>query len=567
MRSWIPAAALVIFCSPGAGAQEVIDCNTAGDLAGVQPIARSENAARCYFWSGSTATTRIYHPAAWGAAPNPARVTYLASIREAVAESISAYARLGFIRSLPPVHVGIAPERYRLDPDAAAIADAAQRPARHCDILVFEPEMFPAMSPATPAQLKQLIAHEIFHCVQLGVFPQHYTPAAYWWQEGSAETASGLVYPAANGEHGSTSRFNQRKVLFDHTYPAALFFQDYANEQGIPALISLLRRMPDSDDPAIQYRVLAAMAGFGAGFHHFGQRFLDRRIADPGGGFMAQPEPRTRGTHSITSSTTLTLSTTSFIVDAWRLQFEGGRAITISGLDPADRSLRVSYRYANDPGGWQELEPGSGDLSIITGCDEPRAILVLMTSTIESPAIIDKRVSLVVEDEPCAGCACAGPVPACAAGTWKMHDKAQWNPYWEHLRTLTKGAIGMQHDRGVIDLQIARNGRFSSSFATEASGTSTMRDRSLRVTTSVSGVGAGTVCRTAEAMLCWDYSQSDILQFSEVHLDGALMSRESTLVPPNTITTSRFECRGNRLMIESVYPLEPPLAIEFEYTR
>lgn len=566
---WQPILAVLglsLWAGPGA-AQDIINCNRTADLSAVGPYAASDSAARCRLWPGSNSDFKLYYPANWGAEPRGARAARLAAIADAVRDSLREYRALGFLdgATTHPIHVAYAPgDDPDPDPDngaAEAITDA-DRPTRHCDMMIYGGG--PMGSLELP-KFKQVIAHEMFHCVQIFAFPQRYAPAAYWWQEGSAEMASGLVYPSVNMEYDWTSAYQQDHVLFDHDYATALFFQDYANRRGIPALIALLKRMPDSRDPNDQYATLSSLEGFNESFHQFGEDYMDRAIADPGGGMMAQPEPGARDQYPISESGALTLSTTTFILDAYILRLDKGRRFRISGLGPEGDDVAVSWRYAGEPGRWTRARPG-GVIETETDCDGPKRIFVLLTSTRNSPEFIDYTIHADVEEKHCETCECAGPVPACAVGSWHVRDASQWDPYWARIAEMMRGAATFTQQRGEIDLDITRGGRFSESAAYEATG-EMASSPGITITTRISAIGSGTICLTADNQLCRTYSDSSILKDTEFRKDGAVVMHQSGPMPPNTVVKHPYECRPGELTIPTTYPLDPPLTVDFRFSH
>ena len=71
--------------------------------------------------------------------------------------------------------------------------------------------VFPRMLEYPTAVYQQIIAHEMFHCVQDWSFPQTspYRGAHDWWLEGTASYFSNVVYPEVNYEHGYLDPFDQ----------------------------------------------------------------------------------------------------------------------------------------------------------------------------------------------------------------------------------------------------------------------------------------------------------------------------------------------------------------------
>jgi hypothetical protein len=94
---------------------------------------------------------------------------------------------------------------------------------------------------------KQVVAHELFHCVQDYSFPNTKPYGTHsWWMEGSADYFSNLVYPQADLEWEFLNLFDSKSPnvsILDMTYENFVFFQFMGNKYSPEVLVDILMRV------------------------------------------------------------------------------------------------------------------------------------------------------------------------------------------------------------------------------------------------------------------------------------------------------------------------------------
>ncbi|GEM_PF-2391567 len=115
-----------------------------------------------------------------------------------------------------------------------------------CPILVY-----PHSTTLARSELEQLIAHEVFHCVQKRNFSEQVSAAVIgdrpglWWFEGIAQYFSNVVFPGNNFEysarfpapHPQEPFFNER-----NPYSTENYWQVYANHAGQGTVLTRKRK-------------------------------------------------------------------------------------------------------------------------------------------------------------------------------------------------------------------------------------------------------------------------------------------------------------------------------------
>lgn len=588
-----------VFAAAAPASAQVIDCDTEPALQGNTrrgPAGTTAEADRgpdenCLLWDGSTPDLSIYRPVHARTSEAAAEAS-VELVKSAVETALRVYRENGFLaaRRQPPVRVWIVQS-----PGPRADADANSSSATSpCVVHLFAAYLREDFS---EGYLRQVVAHELFHCVQFAQLGQPYAPATYWWMEGSAEWASALVVPEENAEFDSTSHYHQHEILFDQCdpdhfnncgestgiYATALFFQDMANQKGAGAVFHLLRSMPNTDDPVPQYRTFSDYPGIDEIFQVFAQHYMDQMIADLGGGYMDQPEPIYSETFTIDDDTDMTIQGTPLVIYAYQFNFAKGKAYEIDGLHNDDR-FRFSFHMGDTL--WRDGDQPD-PVRVDPGCDAMTGVVVI-TSAEDIPDIRDFDVQVrVVDEHTCSSCTCASPVPACVTGKWKSSDPLQWRMFLTALRQKTDFTIGgtgapgnsaristpqgdaatVYIDDARLNLDVADDGDFNSSTLINYHGEGEVDGTPMRVDSQINNAAHGHVCLTSENLLCAQYT-------------GATGPTEMTVTaagyPPMSMVSPGhgyegqfalpYTCSANSLTFTVPVPLDPPfdeLPLEF----
>jgi Mg-chelatase subunit ChlD len=214
----------------------------------------------------------IYHPPywEWRSPGNPRILRWTA---EAVRES---WEFLATLAPMPEVAAVISPlpimaEKY--DDAFAAVFEVLR--SEPCPLVVY-----PLATALPREKFKQVIAHEMAHCLQ----NFNFYPAAQglWWQEGTAEFLSNLVYPDVNFEHRMAPHFRHDWPVYEfeadtlHAYATAMFYQALANDPafGVPGVMALMGAMATDEARANPAAALGALPGMAGALHRFAQRWF-----------------------------------------------------------------------------------------------------------------------------------------------------------------------------------------------------------------------------------------------------------------------------------------------------
>ena len=134
---------------------------------------------------------------------------------------------------------------------------------------------------------KQIIAHEIFHCVSLLRKGGGFDRASWWYVEGMAEHFSNVVYPANDLEiRLRLAQFDTKSAtdsLLSLDYENFIFFQYLENRSGNAYNIALLDALPNGGSPGEQISALASFDDMQTIFHEFGKAYLKSDITDTSG--------------------------------------------------------------------------------------------------------------------------------------------------------------------------------------------------------------------------------------------------------------------------------------------
>lgn len=206
---------------------------------------------------------------------------------EALKETVPHYKTLG---KVPEVNIVLSVVN---DPKAAAVA-APHLPGstdRPCGVALFT-----SMQPDKATDFKQVVAHELAHCLHGDTFAEEYSGGdeVTWWDEGMAEYLSNTVpeYAGNNLEHrDNLDKFNGTELattVFDRSYDNFIFFQQLANSYLDQGLFNVIRSLPDRGGTRQEQE--DAMAGFGGmriNYHTFVKNVSDVAVTDTGGGVIA----------------------------------------------------------------------------------------------------------------------------------------------------------------------------------------------------------------------------------------------------------------------------------------
>jgi len=220
---------------------------------------------------------------------------------EAIADSVAAYDAFG---TTPPLQTPATDILFSVAFKGGTQASAWHR-LRPCVVTVWL-----ASQVLDEIDFKQVLAHELAHCVQSETFPEaNGSPYSVqrWRNEGLAEYLSNVVYPENNLEWGNAPQRRSRlealqpveltTSLFQRAYSNFLFFQYLANEIGHPGIVGVVQALAAAGTPQGQQSTLAGYAGMPELYLEFAKAMTDQTIEDSGGGtipYAMTPQNRIR---------------------------------------------------------------------------------------------------------------------------------------------------------------------------------------------------------------------------------------------------------------------------------
>ncbi|MGH2626930.1 MAG: hypothetical protein ACRDHY_09805 [Anaerolineales bacterium] len=350
------------------------------------------------FLRREAADYRLYYPASW--AGEAGRIVYVDAAEDSVRTARATFSGMGL--RAPPVYVVFSLlSAERLGGRRSWYASAASW-MDPCPIMVYPPGLDPDLE-----RYKQILAHEMFHCVQGASLSGQMavgTPTYDWWVEGTAEYFANVAFPDADAENEYLEAFDLNSIalsLLDMDYENFLFFQHWANEAGNGAVVAFLRGLPTAPGTEAQRAALAAAPEIGERFHRLGELYLDRNIPDAGGD-LVPVRPSVETVELPETTYDAIPASAAFVLRRYGLlYFEDRQSQNTLGEDGAPG--RSSARTAGE-GEWGRLPD-----AVRTACDPLGYYLVVTTANAEDE---DHHLVLDVIIEEKRGC------DECLLGRW-----------------------------------------------------------------------------------------------------------------------------------------------------
>jgi hypothetical protein len=271
------------------------------------------------------------------------------------------------------------------------------------------------------AVFKQIVAHEVFHCVHLWRKGFSGYTETSWYNEGLANYFSNVVYPNANAEWDSVHKFHGASIyssIFEMTYENTVFYQYLGNQFGNEWLVDFIDDLPSSDRSGMLSHV-SGLDGIDEIFHEFGQAYMEGKIADTGGGPLpgtALVPPETN--MIIPSDGSYQLEAKPFQVARAHVLIEPKTRIEFSIDQEGERAMEGVRRLGED-----EWLPFPNPVST---CEDPLSFQQILTST-ETGAYTANVASF----EPTVDLEEENDCDQCLIGVWR-HDNAG-SDYWDHV--------------------------------------------------------------------------------------------------------------------------------------
>jgi hypothetical protein len=442
-----------------------------------------------------------------------------------------------------------------------------------CPIIIYDNLIHNNNSPISPAQFKQIVAHEYFHCTQYALFPQQmYGPGGdeasaisitNWWTEGSAEYYSNVVYPHTNFEYRNAKFYNPDIPIHKQSnpYSTAPFFQALekfvpANEMGL-----LFKSLPTSggeDDQITSLRNFRMMSKY---FHQFAKDMENQTIKDTGGGYGPTVyHHHYKSTHLIkkVKQQTISVKVTPWTIQNYLFKFptEGYYRIHIPQLD----GVQVSFRKK----GSKKFEeffymfPKTVD----TGCSTKDVeIEYLVTYTGSSSAPLPFSFEIEYEESPCVCNQATTGLDKCLVGTWTLDNQSiidvAATTFGQDLINFTifNPIYFTIHANQTISLQIED---WTLSYAIDPG----MNMGNIPVTNIVSGDISGIGGNVDNRTVCLKDMVGLVNIITQTQLGGHTSNGTAQFDASSQYSALHYKCQGNTLNVDTQLPVGPGGAMQ-----
>lgn len=426
-------------------------------------------------------TIRVYYPAGWEG--DDARESRVRVTLEALADSSNVY------RGLPGLTVKDLNAAFGLAPygEAKAFANFFDPETEACPIA-----MLPLSDQFEDGKFKQIVAHEVFHCVQTWSFPNSKPYDTHkWWMEGSAEYFSNLVYPSTNLEYRKIEYLDTRSAelsLFQMTYENFGFFQFMGNKYSTENLIGILYSISSSNSHSGQETALRAVADFEKRFNLYVVEFLSSGILDSDQSTRIKTTtlPKVSGSETIEDKNDdPKFRVQPFVAMRYRVTYKEEKRFLQTALTPDDAQFSsVEEKTHQDISSWSDLPP-----EIRSECDKDVIYLFAITSV--DDFYVDYEIDITLDEK--AEC------DPCLLGTWDVDHQS--------FETYIEGIMARNPSGGTIDLSVG--GHQYLQFKTDGKVLSQRKDFTLRIneqfSTIINGNGSGTYTANGEVLTVMNF--------------------------------------------------------------
>ncbi|MBN2043817.1 MAG: hypothetical protein JW757_02255 [Anaerolineales bacterium] len=231
------------------------------------------------------------------------------------------------------------------------------------------------------ADYKQVVAHEMFHCIQDYSFPNTAPYSTHsWWLEGGADYFSNLVYPQTNLEWEFLDSFNQKSAnqsIFDLDYENFVFFQFMGNKYSVQSLVDILQNVSAAGSQPGQQSVLSNVPEMETNFNLFVVEFLSSGVMDSGGGAITVGNPTMTDQKKIDKQGEFPFDTSPFVATRYKVEYEKEKRFLQDPVpgDGGSFSAAEFSGYQNIDN-WSDLPP-----EVRSYCKEPLPYIFAVTTT------------------------------------------------------------------------------------------------------------------------------------------------------------------------------------------
>lgn len=327
-----------------------------------------------------------------------------------------------------------------------------QRGLEFCPIVIY-----PASTDLNKEHFQQMVAHEVYHCVQKINFPDQVradvqgASEGQFWFEGIAQFMSNDVYPRNDFEyHPMFGRFDQHVPFFQQTNPYLTegFFQGLFWHQGasVANVHNTQSRFggagASGQDDALN------IPDISEAFHKTARNLSFSELHDSSGALAQWRAEKQVFNVPETATSTITISFMDFSTEPFEIIFpkRGKYHLTVHRIDGAKLSVRKAGASV-----WQDRF----DPTIISECNEDRKMEGIYTRVSPDLSLNGIRIDIVREDNEECPCIIENkPTDLCLYGTWNVDT----NTVLAYMRRVTANAFDLTGVSGNVKLTFTPEG-------------------------------------------------------------------------------------------------------------
>lgn len=299
---------------------------------------------------------------------------------------------------------------------------------------------------------KQMVAHEVFHCMYHKAYPAQSTAAIldeanHWHYEGLAQFFSNLIYPRVNWEYDTVFPIYHGEVQLvrNNPYRIAHFWQSYYNFLGgdITKFFQFMQTLPTvtGTNPISLFNTIYQAP---AAFHKYAEDVSSDQLVDLDGTKGHLFFMPTLLDHSLSDETqqTIELNYRTLSVFSHRIKLKAGFNYSLK-IEAAHKDDLTSFRVIEE-GPYYNKFPGN----ITSTCDGERTLEVLVTTTSTDQSLKKARLTInqLKAADDCPRCEITEePLDQCLVGIWQVENdsflamKKRMVPFWGNLITNVRG--------------------------------------------------------------------------------------------------------------------------------
>jgi len=421
--------------------------------------------------------------------------------------------------------------------------------------------------------LKQLIAHEVFHCYQWKNYTTRTTLGTghhlgVWWLEGTAEFMSNYVYPTIDMEYDShfvDAYLPRTPMPQQRGYGLVSFFQSYYNQTGGTAqsILDFITGMP-STTAQDQVRALNQIPAIKSKFHQFARSMVIPNLTDSSGEMaMLAPIPAVERIEVPAATTHFqkTLQILPFTTHNIKLLLKKGKKYRLFVTGDSDAVASIGNALDDS---WNSLPY---ELTTFCDADESDELLITVTKNDLNPVTLNLQID---SEDSTQACPCASSVvDQCLVGNWQL-DPTSMRSLVE--RMLEGANATMTEFDGFETAAIDGHGRLSGSQKWYGAGEGEAGGNHMRIEFEKYGDHVVDLFKSGEGKLCSQGISSNVSGSMTVIVNGMRFSNPiGNSGPYDERADLNYTCNSREFVIHATIPAQRgsngPIEVVWRYLR